>query len=73
VPATRVLSDAIEALAACRPEPRTVRPGMVGRLGLAGLTAMERSPSWRRFLLNEREMQSKRRRAEEEHREVSWI
>jgi hypothetical protein len=70
--ATQVMTEAIEGLGALSPEPRPPQSGVIGRLGLAALEAIEGSASWRRFLLNERELQSKRRRADEEHRPVSW-
>ncbi|MEQ1757967.1 MAG: hypothetical protein ABL986_06575 [Vicinamibacterales bacterium] len=73
VSATMVMTKAIEDLAQLKPAPKAPRASRAGRLGLSLLHAMERSASARRFLLNEREMESKRRRAEEEHREVSWI
>jgi hypothetical protein len=72
VAATRVMTDAIEDLALLSPAPRRRQAGVSGHLGLAALNAMERNASLRRFLLNEREVRSKRRRAEEEDRAVSW-
>jgi hypothetical protein len=72
VSATTVMADAIEHLGALRPDGETRRAGLVARIGLRVTSAMERSPYWRRFLLSERELDSKRRRAEEEQRAVSW-
>ncbi len=73
VSATSVMADAVEQLAAMSHAPRKQRAGLLGRLGLSAVVAMERSPSLRRFLLDERELQAKRRRAQEENRAVSWI
>lgn len=72
VSATEVMADSIEELALLAPEPLSQHAGVIGRLGLAALRALERSSFGRRFLLTEREVQSKKRRAHEEHRAVSW-
>jgi hypothetical protein len=66
------MADAIEALAALEPQGGVQKAGVTGRLGLATLRALERSAWGRRLLLDEREMHSKKRRAEEERRAVSW-
>jgi len=72
VSATKVMADAIEELALVTPDPLTQESGAIGRLGLTALRAIERSSYGRRFLLDQREVQSKKRRAHEERRAVSW-
>jgi len=67
ISATAAMSDAIESLAAAGPveTPRAVPAS--GRLGLATLRALARTPAGRRLLLDERETKAKRRRAAAEH------
>ncbi len=72
VSATEVMADAIEELALRAPAPHQHRVSVVGRLGLSWLRALERNASGRRYFLDEREVQAKKRRAEEERRAVSW-
>ncbi len=72
VSATEVMADSIEELALLRPEPQSKPFSVIGRLGLAVLRGLERSSFGRRFILDQREVQSKKRRAAEEHRAVSW-
>jgi hypothetical protein len=66
VSATGVMADALEALGVGGPadDPRDAR--FVGKVGFAVLRAMNRLPAGRRLLLDEREVNSKKRRAEEE-------
>jgi hypothetical protein len=66
VSATRVMADELESLATATPvdDPRTAP--LVGRIGFAALRAIARMPAGRRLLLDERELKSKKRRAEEE-------
>jgi hypothetical protein len=66
VSATSVMADALESLATAGAldAPRPAR--LLGRLGFTALRAIARMPAGRRLLLDEREVQSKKRRAEEE-------
>ena len=66
VSATGVMADALETLGAAGPvdEPRDAR--FVGKVGFAALRVMNRLPAGRRLLLDEREVNSKKRRADEE-------
>jgi hypothetical protein len=73
VPATRVLADAVEDLGRMRPHHAAVTPAPLARVGLMTLRALERMPSGRKLLLNEREIEGKLRRADIEGREVSWL
>lgn len=66
VPATAIMADAIERLAATTPGEPPRRASIAGKIGLRALDAIERLPRARRLLLNERETRAKRRRAEEE-------
>jgi hypothetical protein len=66
------MADAIEQLAGLRPDGSARTSGAAGRLGLAALRALDRSAWGRRLILDEREMHSKKRRADEERRAVSW-
>lgn len=65
VPATRVMTDAIESLAAEQSHPVPRRAGARGRMGLRLLRLLDRLPSTRRLLLDEREVHSKKRQADE--------
>ena len=67
VSATRVMADALEALAAAGPAEQPRSAPLIGKLGFAALRAMQRVPAGRRLLLDEREVHAKKRRAEEEH------
>jgi hypothetical protein len=73
VPATAVMADAVEALGELSPTGMVDHPGAGGRLGLAALRLLERVPLGRKLLLNEREVAGRRRRADLEGREVSWL
>ncbi|PYR79351.1 MAG: hypothetical protein DMF87_11515 [Acidobacteria bacterium] len=73
VRATDVMADAVEDLARMAPAGAAEQSSASGRLGLAALRMLERVPLGRRLLLNEREVEGKRRRAEIEGREVSWL
>lgn len=73
VPATRVLADAVEDLGGMRPTHGAATPAAMARVGLMTLRALERMPSGRKLLLNEREIEGKLRRADTEGREVSWL
>lgn len=73
VPATAVMADAVELLGRVAPSRDLEQPGALGRFGLAALRVMERAPLGRKLLLNEREVAGKRRRADVEGREVSWL
>jgi hypothetical protein len=73
VRSTDVMADAVEDLARIAPAGAAERSSASGRLGLAALRMLERVPLGRRLLLNEREVEGKRRRAELEGREVSWL
>jgi len=73
VRSTDVMADAVEDLARIAPEGAAEQSSASGRLGLAALRMLERMPLGRRLLLNEREVEGKRRRAELEGREVSWL
>jgi hypothetical protein len=73
VPATRLLADNVEALPHLRPAAVRQRPGVLGSLGLRALKAFERLPGGRRWMLDQREVDAKRRRADEEGRAVSWV
>jgi len=66
VSATSAMADALETLAEKGPV-ETHRPAsMTGRIGFAALRALDRVPVGRRLLLDEREMNSKKRRADDE-------
>lgn len=73
VPATRVMADAVEQLARLAPDRTLGHAGAVARLGLVALQNLERLPLGRKLLLNRREIEGKRRRADLEGREVSWL
>lgn len=73
VAATTLMADSVEDLGRTRDKVRSERTPLVGTIGLAGLRALERWPSGRRLLLDERETHSKKRRADDEQREVSWV
>ena len=73
VPATAVMADAVEELGTLRPQRAARTPAAVARLGLMTLRALERMPSGRKLLLNQREIEGKLRRADTEGREVSWL
>jgi hypothetical protein len=66
VAATSVMADALESLASAGPAEASRPAPLVGRIGLATLRALERVPAGRRWLLDEREVSSKKRRADEE-------
>ncbi len=66
VPATRVMADALESLAAAGPAEHPRPAPLVGKLGFAALRAMQRVPAGRRLLLDEREVHAKNRRREDE-------
>ena len=66
VPATGVMADALESLAAAGPSEPSHAASAIGRIGFATLRALERVPAGRRLLLDEREVTSKKRRADEE-------
>jgi hypothetical protein len=66
VSATRVMADALESLAAAGPAEAPRSAPLVGRIGFAALRAIARRPAGRRLLLDEREVKSKKRRAQEE-------
>jgi hypothetical protein len=66
VSATRVMADAIEGLAASGSAERPAPAPLAGKVGFAALRAINRLPAGRRWLLDEREMHSKKRRADEE-------
>ena len=67
IPATTVMADALESLAAAGPSERPRSAPLIGRIGLATLRALNRLPAGRRLLLDEREVTAKRRRTGEEH------
>jgi hypothetical protein len=67
VPATTVMADALEALGTAGPSEGPRAASAVGRIGFATLRALERIPAGRRLFLDEREVTSKKRRADEEH------
>jgi hypothetical protein len=73
VRATDVMADAVEELGRLAPEGGVERASAAGHLGLATLRLLERAPLGRKLLLNEREVVGKRRRAQLEGREVSWL
>lgn len=72
VPATGVMVEAVEALGTLRPPALPDPAGVIGRVGLSVLRMIERSSGGRKWLLDEREVQAKIRRAQEESRAVSW-
>jgi hypothetical protein len=73
VRATDVMVEAVEELARLAPEAEVEHGSAFGRLGLATLRMLERAPLGRKLLLNEKEVVGKRRRAQLEGREVSWL
>ena len=73
VAATGVMADAVEQLGRLAPHRAHVHPSAVARLGLVVLQNLERLPVGRKLMLNRREIEGKRRRADLEGREVSWL
>jgi hypothetical protein len=73
VRATDVMADAVEQLGRLAPAGASGESSAVGRFGLAVLRMLERAPLGRKLLLTEREVEGKRRRAQLEGREVSWL
>jgi len=73
VSATREMADAVEALGRLSPHREVEHPSAAARIGLVALRTLERLPVGRKLMLNRREIEGKRRRADVEGREVSWL
>jgi hypothetical protein len=73
VSATRLMADAVEELGRLSPHRALAQPSAAARLGLVALRTLERLPLGRKLMLNRREIEGKRRRADLEGREVSWL
>lgn len=66
VSATRVMTDAVEALASAGPSDGARSAPLLGKLGFAALRVLQRVPAGRRLLLDEREVTAKKHRDEQE-------
>ena len=66
VSATQVMTDALETLAGAGVVDRLRPAPWLGKVGFAALRAINRVPAGRQWLLDEREVNSKKRRADEE-------
>jgi hypothetical protein len=71
VPATGVMADAVEQLATVTATPERRSVPLAARAGLAALEALVRLPAGRRWLLDERELRSRQRRAEKDAARMS--
>jgi hypothetical protein len=59
------MADALESLGVAGPAEAPRSAGLIGKAGVRTLRTLARVPAGRRLLLDERELKSKKRRAEE--------